>query len=192
MRTFGRIVGLAAVAVVLLEAPAPSLAVVGGTAEQRRMVSWAVDRFASVGLTLPALEIRFHATRDGCAGRLGLYDDGVVDVCRHLTDLWAARELMHELAHGWLDANMTEAARERFLQLRGLTVWSDHDVDWEQRGTEHGAEILAWAIGDQAGGIYTPSIPDNDHERLVVAYRALTGNELPTLRPWELWKQPER
>jgi hypothetical protein len=191
MRRIWRVLGIAAAATLFLQAPTPSLAVVGGTPDQRRMVTWAVNRFASVGLPLPPLEIRFHATEDGCAGRLGLYDDGVVDVCRHLTDLWAARELMHELAHGWLDANSTDDIRNGFLELRGLETWNDPVADWEQRGYEQAAEIMAWAIGDQSGGIYAPSFPDHGTERLAVAYRALTGDGLPSLRPWELWKQPE-
>jgi hypothetical protein len=192
MRTFRRILGLVGLAAVLLQAPVPSFGVAGGSPEQRRMVTWAVERFAAAGLTLPPLEIRFHAAKDGCGGRLGLYDDGVVDVCRRHADFWAARVLLHELAHGWLDANATEATRDGFLELRGLATWNDRAVDWEARGYEQGAEIIAWAIGDQSGGIYAPSIPDNEPRRLAIAFRALTGAELPTVDESEIWKRPER
>ena len=84
-----------------------------------------------------------------------------------------------------------EAVRERFLELRGLETWNDRDVTWEERGSEQGAEILAWAIGDQADGIYAPSIPDNEPERLAVAYRMLTGTSLPSVTPSEWWERPE-
>jgi hypothetical protein len=142
-------------------------------------------------LSLPALEVRFHEGRDACRGHTGYYLDGVVEVCREHTNLWASRELLHEMAHGWLDANLSPVERARFVRLRQLSTWNDLDVAWDERGYEHGAEIMAWAIGDQAGGIYTPSIPDNEVSQLSVAYRQLTGDPMPVLAPRVLWKTPE-
>jgi hypothetical protein len=168
-----------------------SITVVGGTAEQRAMTVWAAERFEAVGLSLPTLEVRFHVGRGACGGHLGYYLDGVVDVCREHTNLWASRELLHEMAHGWLDVNLSPVDRARFLRLRQLNTWNDPGAAWDERGFEHGAEIMAWAIGDQAGGIYTPSIPDNDALQLVAAYRMLTGDPMPVLTPRVLWKTPE-
>jgi hypothetical protein len=171
--------------------PERGITVVGGTPEQRAMTVWAAGRFEAVGLSLPALEVRFNEGRDACRGHLGYYLDGVVEVCREHTNLWASRELLHEMAHGWLDANLSPDERERFLRLRQLRTWNDPGVVWEERGFEHGAEIMAWAIGDQEGGIYTPSIPDNEVSQLAVAYRQLTGDPMPVLTPRVLWKTPE-
>lgn len=171
--------------------PGTSVHVLGGTPIQREMVRWAVGRFDAAGLNLPQLEVRFHPDREGCRGRLGYYAEGVVDVCRRHMDLWASREMVHELAHGWVAANLTDADRARFLALRGLVTWNDDTVPWEGRGFEHAAEIIAWAIGDQADGIYMPSIPDNEHPQLSLAYRALTSRRLPTLTPADLWALPE-
>jgi hypothetical protein len=170
--------------------PARSVTVVGGTVEQHAMTAWAVQRFEEVGLTLPVLEVRFHEGREACRGHLGFYLEGVVDVCREHTNLWASRELLHEMAHGWLDTNMSPEDRARFLKLRQIRTWNDQAVIWDERGFEHGAEIMAWAIGDQADGIYTPSIPDNDPLQLAAAYRMLTGDPLPELRPSVLWARP--
>jgi hypothetical protein len=169
-----------------------SVDVVGGTAAQQEMALWAVSRFEAVRLTLPSLEVRFHGDRDACGGRLGLYVDGVVHECREHTNLWASRELLHEMAHAWLDANLTEADRDRFLRLRGLATWNSRDAAWDERGYEHGAEIIAWAIGDQADGIYTPSIPDNGPGELAEAFRVLTSRPFPRLTPDALWDESPR
>ena len=44
------------------------------------------------------------------------------------------------------------------------------------RGYEHGAEIIAWAIGER---ILTAQIPDNDVVQMGDAYRLLTGRPIP-------------
>jgi hypothetical protein len=168
------------------------ITITGGTPEQHDMARWAIERFHAHGFELPALEIRFHEDRAECRGRMGYYEAGVVSVCRVKVraDDWAARELLHEMAHGWLETNVVGAVRERFLELRGLRTWNDHDAEWEARGFEHGAEIVAWAIGGQAGGILLPSIPDNSVARLARAYEALTGGPLPTVVAADRWASP--
>ena len=40
----------------------------------------------------------------------------------------------------WLDAHVTAGLEGRFLRLRQLERWNDHDDEWEQRGSEHAAE----------------------------------------------------
>lgn len=190
MRTSRGIQGVvvAMVATMTLGAGQRGITIVAGTPEQREMVRWAVSRFEAEGLTLPRLEIRFHPSRNGCSGRLGYYHDGVADICRVHTDQMASRELLHEMAHGWLDVNASGSERERFLALRGLATWNDSGVEWEERGFEQGAEIMAWALGDQGDGILMPSIPDNDPDQLAVAYRRLTGRPLPELQDWMEWR----
>jgi hypothetical protein len=166
--------------------------VVGGTPQQQEMARWATQRFWTNGLTIPTLEIRFHEDREVCRGRTGYYAVGVVDVCRvnARTDDWAARELLHEMAHGWLEVNVAGAARDRFLRLRGLSTWNDPEAGWEERGFEHGAEIVAWAIGGQAVGTRLPSVPGNSVGELTRAYEALTGRPLPVVDPADRWSDP--
>lgn len=57
--------------------------------------------------------------------------------------------MLHELAHAWANLNLTDAQREQFAKLRGLEVWNSSEHDWEERATEHAAEIIAWALMDQ-------------------------------------------
>jgi hypothetical protein len=153
----------------------------GGTAEQQAMGEWAIGRFEAAGLSLPSLEIQFHEDRSACRDRAGYYIDGVASVCGIHTDRLAHRLILHEMAHGWAEANVTGDLRARFLELRGLRTWNDQDADWNERGFEHAADIMSWALCDQGTGLHAPSIPDNSLDQLTVAYELLTGNPLPDL-----------
>jgi hypothetical protein len=151
------------------------LVISGGTAEQRELARWSIERFGAAGLVLPPIEIRFHVGGNGCGGHIGYSRAGVVDVCSTLVNAMSRRIVLHELAHAWAAANVTGIARERFLWLRGLASWNDMSVPWRQRGFEHAAEIVAWAIGER---ILTPTLPNVEPEQLAEAYRALTGDPL--------------
>ena len=58
----------------------------------------------------------------------------------------AFRGLLHEMAHGWLDANLSEIERARFLDLRRLSTWNSPEVSHDERGFEQAAEIMAWTL----------------------------------------------
>lgn len=152
------------------------------------MVQWAVGRFESERLTPPRIEIRFHVGLDACRGHLAYYSNGVADECREHTDLMAARSLLHEMSHAWLEANMSQAHISRFLKARGLSTWNDPAAPWEERGYEQGAEIMAWALGDQSEGTLMPSIPHNARHEVIEAYELLTGFPFPALRAAMAWR----
>jgi len=159
------------------EVSAPrGVTVSGGTVEQQELAHWAIGRFEAAGLELPPIEIRFHAGGGGCGGHLGYSRGEIVDVCSTLVNLMSRRIVLHELAHAWAAVNVTGATRERFLSLRGLDNWNDVAVPWNERGFEHAAEVIAWAIGER---ILTPTLPDVAPEQLAAAYRALTADPLP-------------
>jgi hypothetical protein len=145
------------------------------------MARWAVGRFEAEGFMLPALEIRFHRSRNGCEGRMGGYSNGTADLCGEHVNWMSRRTLLHEMAHGWVDATVSADLKARFIRLRQLETWSDHDVDWEERGTEHAAEIISWALDGQGTGTRQASIPRNDPDQLADAYELLTGYPLPEL-----------
>lgn len=153
--------------------------VVGGTPAQQAMARWAVERFSAGGMDLPSLEVRFHRASTGCGGRMGSYRDGEADICGTHVNSMSRRTLLHEMAHAWVDANVSADLEARFLRLRQLETWNDHAVDWEERGTEHAAEIISWALDGQGTGTERPSIPRNDPEQLAAAYTLLTGQALP-------------
>jgi hypothetical protein len=159
--------------------PDTRAAVMGGSADQRVMAQWAVARFTTAGLSLPPLEIRFHDATEACRGRTGYYLNGVVDMCSTRVSYLSRRTLLHELAHGWLEANLSTDQQDRFLRLRGLATWNDQAVPWERRGFEHAAEIMGWALADQAVGTRMPALPDNSLPEIAGAYELLTGLPLP-------------
>lgn len=148
-----------------------SIRVLGGSPEQFDLVRWGVRRFEDAGLGLPTLEVRFHAERSGCAGHLGYYRADGVDLCGGVTvNLTTRRDLLHEMAHAWIQANLGPEERERFLEIRGLSSWNGGDVPWQERGFEQGAEILAWYLGDR---VLSAMVPDNGPEDLETAVRTL-------------------
>jgi hypothetical protein len=153
--------------------------IIGGTPAQQVMARWAVERFTESGMDLPSLEVRFHRAPTGCGGHTGSYRDGEADICGTHVNSMSRRTLLHEMAHAWVDANVSADLEARFLRLRQLETWNDHDFDWEERGTEHAAEIISWALDGQGTGIRRASIPRNEPVQLARAYELLTGNLLP-------------
>ena len=155
--------------------------IAGGTPAQQEMARWAIGRFEAAGLSLPSLEIRFHPTPLGCDGRSGGYSDGKVDLCGVHVNLMSRRTLLHEMAHGWVGSAVSADLKARFLRLRQLDSWNDRALDWDERGTEHAADIISWALCDQGTGIRLPSIPRNAPDQLADGYELLTGDPLPQL-----------
>jgi hypothetical protein len=150
----------------------PGVTVFAEDPAQQQLAKWAVARFERAGLDPPTVEIAFHADPSGCGGHLGYAKDGHVDVCTVLVNEMARRNLLHEIGHIWIDQNVSRADRDRFLEFRGLRTWNASTADWDDRGYEQGAEIMAWVLGD---GILTAQIPDNDPAQLDAAFEILIG-----------------
>jgi hypothetical protein len=150
----------------------PSIAVYEGDPEQVRLVRWAAGRFEHAGLDIPTGEIHFHGSSSGCEGHLGYAQIGRVDVCTVLVNEMARRNLLHEMGHIWVDQNVSHRMRERLLELRHLSTWNASTTDWDERGYEQGAEIMAWGLGTR---ILTAQIPDNRPEQLGAGFELLTG-----------------
>lgn len=119
--------------------------VYGADAEWMAAIESAIDRFDSVGLTLPELRIYYHSDRSGCQGAIGIFNqDGSgsrVDLCNQVS-----YTLLHELAHAWEYHTMSDATRQAYLDYTGLASWADPEVDWEDRGIERAAWNIAWAL----------------------------------------------
>jgi len=155
------------------------VAIEGGSTAQTVMTLESAGRFREAGLGEPTVRIRFHDDREACDGRTGRSWNGTVDLCGIHTNDLSRRTVLHEMAHAWLDAHVTAGLEERFLRLRQLERWNDHDDEWEQRGSEQAAEIVEWALAGQGTGTELPSIPHNDPPQLAEAYELLTGRQLP-------------
>jgi hypothetical protein len=153
--------------------------VFGVDTEHERLVRWAIGRYEHAGLKVPPIDVHFHADTSGCYGHLGSELGGRVDICVVIVSEIARDALLHEMGHAWVDENVSAAVRERFKQMRGLTAWNDQRVIWDDRGFEHAAETLAWALGHR---YIAPGIPDHDPVRLTAAFELLTGG-LPLPHP---------
>lgn len=154
----------------------PGISVAAAGREHVQLVRWAAERFQAAGLDAPAVEVHFHPDTSGCYGHLGSELAGRVDVCLVLLNETMRETLLHEMGHAWIDQHVTDAVRERFLEQRRLRAWSETDVEWDDRGYEHGAEIIAWGLGNR---FLAPTIPDRDPARLRSAWEVLTGVAVP-------------
>lgn len=144
------------------------------------LTEWALSRFEQAGLALPPLVIAFHDNKQPCDGYFGFYRSTTparVDICGFNWDRFLMKPkatLLHELGHAWAHYTLTDATRQRFLRFRGLTAWSDDDTPWEEQGSEHAAETIAWALMDQ--DLFMTLIRDFDPGTLAQAYVLLTGS----------------
>ena len=151
--------------------------VFGADAEHQRLVRWGIDRYEHAGLQVPPIDVHFHPDTSGCYGHIGSELAGRIDICVVIVSEIARDALLHEMGHAWVDENVSAAVRERFMAMRGLSAWNDQSVIWDERGFEHAAETLAWALGHR---FFAPGIPDHDPERLTAAFELLTdGVPLP-------------
>jgi hypothetical protein len=114
--------------------------------KQQELLDFAQSRFEVQRLALPQIEVEFFADTLECHGHKGLYLSRTRTLRMCSMD---KKTMLHELAHAWGNLNLTDAQRERFAKLRGLEVWNSSEHNWEERATEHAAEIIAWALMDQ-------------------------------------------
>lgn len=159
----------------LERAPAgDSTQIVGADAELAAAIRQAIARFESAGLTLPELSIHAHPTSAGCRGNCGLYTTGEsggrVDLC-----VRGQHTILHELAHAWEHHNVDDATRQRFLTHSGLEVWNDPETDWDERGIEAAAQVIAWGLLD------IPITNADRFENQLDQFELLTGLESPRL-----------
>jgi hypothetical protein len=147
---------------------------------QAGLQEWARARFEAAGLGLPPLEFVYPADEDDCDGWVGLVsrenDRLVIKSCAGGGEL--RHNLLHELAHAWdMAGGIPEETRRQFLEMRGLDSWRGADVDWNRRGQEHAAEIVAWGLELAQQGIPTPvaEVGHQDSDSLRRAYLLLTG-----------------
>lgn len=151
----------------------------GSSYERGSVEEWAMERFDEAGLDLPAVRISRHADKDPCNGNtaLAVHAAGVarVEVCLAdgAPDVIVRKALLHELAHVWARTALSDDQRDAFSLLRGCPAWANGP--WEERGSEHAAEVVAWALMDRE--LLMVMISDHEPEQLAEAYRFLTGTD---------------
>ena len=145
--------------------------IVADTDADRDRIASAIQTFESAGWPLTNLEVRVGGD-DGCGGNAGTRSvtngHDLVELC---TDTQFV--LLHELGHVWSSRYLDSERRAAWLELRGLTSWSD--ADYSDRGTEQAAIIIAFGLFDTW---YTPmAIAPNDRDSLIEGFTWLFGME---------------
>lgn len=161
--------------------PAPATTPERLSAVERDAVRWAVGRFESADLELPAVAISFSADSDDCNGEQGVYRrrSGAHSIVVCVPDRDGAaidhrrrRTLLHELAHAWDHTNLTDADRRHLQQHLGADDWYAADRQWEERPVEQLAETLTWGLFDQPR---RPLLIDRPCDDVHADFRAVTG-----------------
>jgi hypothetical protein len=158
---------------------ADTVRVFGADAEHQHLVRWAYGRYERAGLEVPPIDVHFHPDTSGCYGHLGSALGRRLDICVVIVSEIARDALLHEMGHAWVDENVSASVRERFMHMRAVQAWNDQRVIWDERGFEHAAETLAWALGHR---YIAPGIPDHGPVQLIAAFELLTGG-LPLPHP---------
>ncbi|MFQ5968079.1 MAG: hypothetical protein ACE5MI_10775 [Acidimicrobiia bacterium] len=168
------------------------------TREQEELVRWALWRFSAAGLELPEVDIFFQNDTMSCGGRQGLYhtETATLYLCTP-----RKQTILHELAHAWTEAQLSEERRTGFVEFRGVRSWDSRSDPWELRATEHASEIITWALMDRPIHVPTQpagpggetifqllSIPKSDVDALALGYEFLTGT-LPPFRHASEWEE---
>lgn len=142
-----------------------SVRVFNGNPVLHDFLLWGLQRYESAGLPLPRVtSVTFLYDPEVCRGAGGLaartesgtditFCSRPGEVCededctrwhRRYRHLW-----LHELAHAWLDDNVDDPTRQRFLELVEMERWSDHDDPWTRRGVERAANTIAYGLIDE-------------------------------------------
>ena len=126
-----------------------TVTITGATSLEDEMVHWALGRFKAAGLALPQVDVVFHSDTTACLDFIGYYSSTTsrVDICNRddqSTD--PKNTVLHELAHAWSFAHMTETDIADFVTHRDLDGWDSNDLAWWKMGQEQAAEIIAWGL----------------------------------------------
>lgn len=150
------------------------------TPSQVIRVGEALRAFEEAGLELPDLEIRFFTDDETCGAEHGRFypseDIWRIHICP--TEVDAVYE--HELAHAWELANVTDAQRREFMQMRGYESWSDRELPWDERGVEGAASVIERGVA----GLPLPPVLGREEVSRMRAYELLTGRPAPVLVDW--------
>lgn len=175
---------LVAVLVVSLGAGGHDTAAAGTTTttalsvQERQVLDWAMALFDEAGLDLPAIDVVGHDGNEPCGGGAGFHTgDGqrsTLHICGEHRRKFDEVLFLHELAHAWDVASLDDEHRAAFAELRGVEQWWDDGVhDWDERGAEHAAEIIAWGLRDSPMQVIT--LDDVGCDALELGYITLTG-----------------
>lgn len=163
-----------AAAVSTHQAPVAEI-IVTGDDTQRQRVETATAVFATLGMPLPNLEIRFWNTTANCDDYEGLFRPSslpwTIEICSDLAYI-----VPHELGHAWERANLTDTDRQTYMETQGFDVWQDPSIDPRLQAIENIALVIQQVIS-RGGPTGRPNI---DIPFDLVANLATNQTPIPT------------
>jgi hypothetical protein len=148
---------------------------VGFDPEVEAVIRDSIELFDEAGLDLPAIRFVSCDDPDDCRGRDGMVihrsDGPELRLCEDEVTPVLEWVVIHELAHCWEKHEVTDEARQAFLDLRGLGGW--REGAWHERGAEHAAEIMVWGLIDRP--VRPGHINQNSCDELGAGYTTLTA-----------------
>jgi hypothetical protein len=166
-----------------------SVDIYNGRPESDVLVAWGLERFSRAGLAPPLVtSVAFLFDESRCDGFRGYYTSGEtradISLCflpenacaDEACTAWTAMSkfiLLHEYAHSWMDANVSETTRAEFLDLVAVPRWADLGDPHDDRGVERAADIIALGLIDDFGQLAI--VRETTCEVRESAFRLLTG-----------------
>lgn len=156
-------------------APETAVFAPDGDQELMELGQWAIDRFETAAMSVPAIEIRMHRTNSECGGHRGTFNPTAkrIDVC-----VAEPLVVLHEIAHAWAHENLTERERDAFVTAGGYESWNHPDTAWGDRGSEHAADAIAWGLMEEPQMMVTA---DGPIAQINADFRMLTGVDSPRI-----------
>jgi hypothetical protein len=155
----------------------PTVAVRNADVDERLRVDEALARFRRSGLRLPDVEIVFHDDPVECSGHDGRFQRQFTP-WRLLVCSEAEYVVTHELAHAWEAANLGAAARQAYVESRGLAGWDSAELSWRERGVEDVAIVMQQNLMAGWVDLASPRWMERTD-----AFEELTGRRSPALPP---------
>ena len=148
------------------------------TGTQQDLLEFGLSRFAEHGLALPTIHVEFRPTVADCKGHKGMYthQNRTVRMCT-----LDKTTMLHELSHAWANLNLSDIERAAFAAHRGLAAWNDQADPWHDRGTEHAAEIVAWALTDQPNAIRFTFVSEDGTARSIFRLFSIENSSVEAL-----------
>lgn len=122
----------------------PLVTMAGFDNDERAIVQSALRRFQAAGLELPRTHIRRVGTGRNCGIKARSWDVWpmrIVNMCLVREDI-----VVHELAHVWSFSSLSRLDKVAWTTRRQVPSWRSKQHRWENRSSEHAADILTWAL----------------------------------------------
>ena len=121
------------------------------------------------------MALHLHRDEGACQGHRGIFNGDLmrVDVCDA-----GPLVVLHELAHAWTHVRVNGTQEDAYVQAGEFGAWTSPETPWNERGMEHAADTIAWALQEQPIRMLVEDGPIAERNEF---FRMLTGRDAPRL-----------